>query len=157
MAERKGELALLVGAILLFLGPALTFVTLKADASLGVASESETGYGTGDSSSYVLAGILIAVALVVTALSKSAGLRKGMAVLAIIGGAFALFAGIVDISGNADIPAELDGLVEISSGIGTYVVTLGAVIALIGGVLLLKGGSGATAAPAAPPAAPPAA
>ena len=155
MGNRKAETMLGLGAILSFVGPALNFVKVTYDQSLGLASESQTGYDTGDSSSYVIAGVLAIIALVGVMAAKSGGLRKGMAVLAILGGAFGLLAGIIDITGDVDIDPAIENLVEVSTGIGTYVVTVGAILILAGGFLLFK--SPATAAPASPAAPPPAA
>lgn len=153
MANRKAELLLALGAILSFVGPALNFVKLSVDESFGIDPLSESGYETGDSSSYVIAGVLAIIALVVTLVAKSGGLRKGMAVLAILGGAFGLLAGIIDITGSVDIPAELEEFAEVSTGIGTYVVTLGALLILAGGFLLFKSSAPAptTTTPVAPP------
>lgn len=154
MANRKAEMMLVLGAILSFVGPALNFVKITYDQSLGLASESSTGYDTGDSSSYVIAGVLAIIALVGVMAAKSGGLRKGMAVLAILGGAFGLLAGFIDITGDVDVPAEFAEFVEASTGIGTYVVTVGAILILIGGFMLFK--SPAPEAPATPAAPPPA-
>jgi hypothetical protein len=154
MANRKAEMMLVLGAILSFVGPALNFVKVTYDQSLSIASESQTGYDTGDSSSYVIAGVLAIIALVGVMAAKSGGLRKGMAVLAILGGAFGLLAGIIDITGDVDIDPAIEQFVEVSTGIGTYVVTLGAILILVGGFLLFKSPATDTpATPAAPPAA----
>lgn len=148
MENRKAELLLVLGAAISFIGPALEFFSLPAGLAID-GKASPTGYESGDSSTYVIVGVVALICAVVTFATKSGGARKGMSVLATLAGILGVYAGYIDMTGGSTD-------IDIGTGVGTYVVIAGGLLVLVGGILLFKSPTTtAAAAPAAPPAAPP--
>lgn len=149
MENRKAELLLVLGAVVSFIGPALEFFSLTAAQTIDGKAFSQTGYESGDSSTYVIVGVVALICAVVTFATKSGGLRKVMGVLATLAGILGVYAGYIDMTGGSTD-------IDIGTGVGTYVVIVGGLLVLVGGIFLFKSPTTtAAAAPAAPPAAPP--
>ncbi len=153
LGRRRGEILMLLGAILLFMGPVLEFVSIEpsqAGLSVGVEGGSLTGYESGDGASYVVFGALVVLSALglfaVTALPA----RRMLALLGLLGALVCLYAGFIDMT--AKDPTEVAQLRQISSGPGTWVVTLGAVVAVVGAIFAflqkrfpaMAGGAGAS-------------
>lgn len=131
---------LILSAVLLVVGPALTFASSEG--------ESVTGYDADQGGTYILAAVVIGLMGILLFAVKGATGRKVLGALALLGGLFAGFAGFVDMT---DLPEG------ISSGLGTWVVLLGAVLALIGAIIALTSPADTSTGPLAPTGPPPAA
>ena len=143
MENRKGELLVVLGVVLLFVGPMLNFYDIDAPG----VSLSGSGYDADQGSTYVLAAIVALIGLAVAWMLTGGG-RKAGGIVILIAGVFATYAGYVDAFTNPDdIPASVD----VSHGIGTYVVTAAGVLTIIGAVLIMKGSEPAPVAPMEPP------
>jgi hypothetical protein len=119
--------------VILVVGPALNFLTLEGPGG----SESFSGYEAEQGSTYVLAAVVIGLMGVLMFVIKSGAGRKVLGAIALLGALFAGFAGFVDLTDASDVPAELGDSISASAGLGTYVVLIGAVLALIGSLMAL--------------------
>ena len=145
MENRKGELLVVLGTVLLFVGPMLNFIDLEGPGG----SLSGSGYDIDEGSTYVLAGIVALVGLAMAWLLKGGG-RKAGGVIMLIAGLFGAYGGFVDAFTTPDgIPESVD----ISHGIGAYIVFAAGIIVAIGAIMVLKSDAEEPVAP--PPAAPP--
>ncbi len=129
----RSELLMLLGALLLFVGPALEFLSIEPTPeglAAGVQGGSFTGYESGDGSSYLVFGALVLLSAV--SLLAVTAMRAGrmLALLGLLGALVCLYAAFIDVT--ATDPAELAPLREISSGPGTWVVAVGAALSLFG-------------------------
>ena len=110
MENRRGELLVGIGVVLLFVGPMLNFYDIDAPGF----SVSGSGYDADEGSTYVLAGIVALIGLAMAWMLKGGG-RKAGGIVILLAGLFAAYAGYVDaFTSPGDIPAE----VEVSHGIG---------------------------------------
>ena len=145
MADRKAELALIVGGILAIVGTFMAFATVSGPGG----SISVTGKEADEASNYLLAGgLAILCAILLWVMCGGTG-RKVVAIIALVGvGFFGLYGAIADITSINDLaPAG----VEASAGIGLYVVLIGSLLTVVGAVMSLKGGKASEpTAPAAP-------
>jgi len=152
-AARAGFVTM-AGGILMILGTLLPFLSVSAGAS-GLPTESVSGLDTPDGKLFLGVGVAIAVFGLVILLTRGA-IPKIMGVLAVLAGGFMLVAGIIDLTGLgeeglrslADTAAEeTPGVtsdqilqilrqvgVSVNAGIGLYVVLVGSLISLIGGL-----------------------
>ena len=146
MEGRKGELLVVIGAVLLFFGPTLNFVDVEGPGG----SFSGSGYDLEEGSTYVLAGIVALIGLAMAWMLKGGG-RKAGGIVVILAGAFGAYAGFVDAFTDPD---GVTSDITVSHGIGTYVVLAAGIIVLIGGVLISKTEAPATTS-APPPSEPP--
>jgi hypothetical protein len=162
-----------VGGLLVAVGSFLTWATLTIDAtSFGGQKESQSvqGFDASDGKISLAIGVILIVAGLIAMRSKAAGGRRGMGVLAIIGGLAAIALGIFEVM---DIKNDLDALVtglglpdgvaSHSTGIGLWIIIAGGVLGLVGGVMTMASAkampaavTGFTAAPPPPGAAAPA-
>lgn len=143
MTEKRGEMALLIGGILMIVGMFLTFVTVEGPGG----SASFNGSDAEEASPYFIAGGAAILAAIALYLMKGSVGRKVVAGLAIaLIAFFGLFAAFTDITEIGDLSG---GGFEASAGIGLYLSGLAAVIALVGAVLALRSTpASASAAPA---------
>jgi hypothetical protein len=117
-----------LGGLLMVIGAILPFVTGSAGGPF--EGQSLGGLDTPDGKLYLGVGIgLIVFAFLIWA-TRSPALRKILGVLVILASGFMVYAGIVDISDVRD-QAEVD------IGIGLYIVLVGSIIGVVGGVLSL--------------------
>lgn len=117
-----------LGGLLMVIGAILPFVTGSAGGPF--EGQSLGGLDTPDGKLYLGVGIgLIVFAFLIWA-ARSPALRKILGVLVILASGFMVYAGIVDISDVRD-QAEVD------IGIGLYIVLVGSIIGVVGGVLSL--------------------
>ncbi|HEV8573014.1 MAG TPA: hypothetical protein VGR49_08230 [Actinomycetota bacterium] len=152
-AARAGFVTM-AGGILMTLGTLLPFLSVSA-AATGLPAESVSGLDTPDGKLFLGFGAGIAVIGLVILLSRGM-LPRVMGILAGLAGGFMLVAGIIDLTGLgeeglrslAEAAAEetpgvtVDQILQIlrqvgvsvNAGIGLYVVLVGTVISLIGGV-----------------------
>jgi hypothetical protein len=139
--SRRGEVLLILGAILLFVGPLLVFLELKG-TNPGVTDllefePSSTGYESGDGVTYAFFGTIVLVMAVGLFVIKAPLTRRFVALIAFLAAAVCLYAGIVDAtSADSAVPVEASALVKASSGMGTRVVIGGAALALFGAILV---------------------
>jgi hypothetical protein len=173
-ASSVGPVAAAVGGLLVVVGSFLTWATLTIDAtSFGGQKESQSvqGFDASDGKISLAIGVILIVAGLVAMRSKAAGGRRGMGILAIVGGLAAIGLGIFEVM---DIKNDLDALVSglglpdgvasHSIGIGLWIIIAGGLIGLVGGVLSMTSakampaaaGTGFTPAPPAPGAMTPA-
>jgi uncharacterized membrane protein YfcA len=133
-----------LGGLLMVIGAILPFVTGSAGGPF--EGQSLGGLDTPDGKLYLGVGIgLIVFAFLIWAV-RSPALRRILGVLVILASGFMIYAGIVDISDVRD-QAEVD------IGTGLYIVLMGSIIGVVGGVLsLISTGSAREAPP--PPAEP---
>ena len=143
MENRRGELLVGLGVVLLFVGPMLNFYDIDAPGF----SLSGSGYDADEGSTYVLAGIVALIGLAMAWMLKGGG-RKAGGIVILLAGLFATYAGYVDAFTSPDnIPAQ----VEVSHGIGAYVVFAAGILTIIGAVLVMKSSEDVPAAPMEPP------
>ena len=147
MQTRKGEILVLIGVALLFFGPTLNFVDVDAPG----ISISGSGYELEEGSTYVLAAILALIGLAMAWFMKGGG-RKAGGVIVLLGGLLASYAGFVD---AFTTPEGLSDDIEVTHGIGTYVVLVGGLIVTAGAILLMKTADTAPETVASPPTEPP--
>jgi tryptophan-associated transmembrane protein len=138
------------------------------------ASQTVAGTKASDGKITLVCGLLVAIAAVVILVGKSAGLRRGMAILAIVAGLAGAAVGAIDLftkdrqvddilrkslagsTGHTATAAELalahkflDRLgFSISASIGIYLILAGGLVGLVGGAMAV---AQKEAAPAAPP------
>lgn len=145
MGTKRGELALLIGGILLIVGTFLTFVTVD------YGDGTNEGFNASDveqAVNYLMAGGIAIVLAGILWVAKGATARKVLAVIGIITiGYLGVYAGFVDITSISDLGDSA------SAGLGLYVMTAGGVIAVVGAILAAKGGDETSAAAPPPPAA----
>lgn len=146
MADRKAELALIVGGILAIVGTFMAFATVSGPGG----SISVTGREADEASNYLLAGgLAILCAILLRVMSGATG-RKVVAIIALVGvGFFGLYGAIADITSISDLAPAGSG-VEASAGIGLYIVLIGSLLAVVGAVMSIK--SGRVSEPTAPAA-----
>lgn len=152
---------LILSAIILAVGPLLTFISVSGQG----VSDSGTGYEIEEGSPYVLAAVVIGLMGLLMFAVKSPSGRKVLGVIALLGALFAGFAAVVDLTGVSDLVAdELGSGFEGSAGLGVWAVLLGALLGLIGSVMAIMApgdpvrpgpGPGAPTTPTAPPPAGP--
>lgn len=149
MKEKRGEMLLLVGGVLMILGMFLTFVSVEGPGG----SASFNGSDAEEASPYFIAGgVAIAAAIALFVMKGGTG-RKVVAGLTIaVIAFFGVYAAFTDITKVGDLST---GDIEASAGIGLYLAGLAAVIALVGAVLALR--DTPEERPATPATAPPAA
>ena len=117
-----------LGGLLMVIGAILPFVTGSAGGPF--EGQSLGGLDTPDGKLYLGVGIgLIVFAFLIWA-ARSPALRKILGVLVILASGFMIYAGIVDISDVRD-QAEVD------IGTGLYIVLVGSIVGVVGGVLSL--------------------
>jgi hypothetical protein len=149
MGQKKGEVLMLLGAVLLFIGPALDFVTV--DGASG--TEGLTGYDAEEGSTYVLAGVVVGAMAIGLWFASGKRARTALSAIGILGAAFGTFGGYVDLTQvDEGVPAELKSAVD--AGIGTWLVLVAGIIALIGAVLSFRSAPAVAEAPPPPPPAP---
>lgn len=157
-----GPILAIVGGALLAIGSFLAWVTLSG----GGLSETASGIDGSDGYITLVAGV---VAIATGGAAMRAG-RRALAVLAIVAGLVGGGVGLYDalsvrdqiadeIASQQGIPADqaraaIDALIDsgqldLSMGIGLYVVIAGGAIAIVGGVLQMAGGSKESSMPAA--------
>ena len=141
LQSRRGEILVVIGAALLFFGPTLNFIDVEGPGG----SFSGSGYDLEEGSTYVLAGIVALVGLAM-AWFGSGGARRAGGIIALIAGAFGAYAGFVDAFSTPD---GIPDTVDVSHGIGTYVVLVAGLIVVAGALLIMK--SDAPAASTPPP------
>lgn len=146
LGKSRSALLLILGSIVMIAGCALTFLTVDVSEEGRAAGlpesivEPQSGFDTGDSSTYVLFGVIAIICGIIVGVSKKSGARKAAAVIGLLAGLVSLYAGYVDATAASDaLPAEFSGFAEAKSGVGTYVVILGALLVTIGGALGFKG------------------
>lgn len=133
-----------LGGLLMVIGAILPFVTGSAGGPF--AGQSLGGLDTPDGKLYLGVGIgLIVFAFLIWA-TRSPALRKILGVLVILASGFMVYAGIVDIS-------DVQDQAEVDIGIGLYIVLMGSIIGVVGGVLSLIATRSSLEAPP-PPAGP---
>lgn len=141
---------LILGSVIMVIGPLLTFITLKGPGG----EESVTGYDLEEGSPYILAAVVCGLMGILLFVVKGATGRKVLGGIALLGALFGGYAGFVDLTGDVEgLPASVDS----SSGLGTWVVLLGAVLALIGAIIALTSPADTSTGPLAPTGPPPAA
>ncbi len=139
-SEKRGELLMILGGILLFAGNFLTFIEVG-----GVSFKATDELIDNQASSYMLAGgaAIIFGGLLWSAVKGATG-RKVISIIALLWvGFFGLYAGIVDYK---DVSDAGEGA---SVGIGMYVLIVGAILAVVGSILTLKATPSTTSAPPA--------
>ena len=141
---------LILGSVIMVIGPVLTFITLKGPGG----ERSVTGYDLEEGSPYILAAVVCGLMGLLMFAVKGATGRKVLGVIALLGALFGGYAGFVDLTGE---PEGLPAGVTSSSGMGTWVVLLGAILALIGAIIALTSPADTSTGPLAPSAPPPAA
>ena len=136
---------LILGSIIMIAGCALTFLTVDVSDEGRAAGlpesivDPQTGFDTGDSSTYILFGVIAIICGIILGVSRKGGVRKAAAVVGLLAGLISLYAGFIDATAAADaLPAEFKGFAEAKSGVGTYVVILGALLVTVGGALGFK-------------------
>ena len=145
MADRKAELALIVGGILAIVGTFMAFASVSGPGG----SISVTGKEADEASNYLLAGGLAILCAVLLWVMSGATGRKVVAIIALIGvGFFRLYGAIADITSINDLAPAGSG-VEAKAGIGLYICLLGSLLAVIGAIMSLRGGK-AVSEPVAP-------
>lgn len=117
-----------LGGLLMVIGAILPFVTGSAGGPF--EGQSLGGLDTPDGKLYLGVGIgLIVFAFLIWA-TRSPSLRKILGVLVILASGFMIYAGIVDIS-------DVQDQAEVEIGTGLYIVLIGSIIGVVGGVLSL--------------------
>lgn len=162
--NRNPALITIISGLLLAVGSFLTWVTVEASVPAANFSQKISAGGTEVDDGWItLVCGVVAIVAGVMFMQKMAKPRVA-SILALIAAAIALVVGLIDFSdasSQVDVPAAVTaagGSVEASVGIGLYIVLLGGLGALIGGIMLLRASRGATATTTTPPAsAPPAA
>lgn len=146
LGKSRSALLLILGSIIMIAGCALTFLTVDVSEEGRAAGlpesivEPQSGFDTGDSSTYVLFGAIAIICGIIVGVSKKSGVRKAAAAVGLLAGLISLYAGFIDATAASDaLPAEFSGFAEAKSGVGTYVVILGALLVTIGGALGFKG------------------
>lgn len=173
-SQTPGIVTVVAGAVLA-IASFLTWVTVKA--SVLTVSRTESAAGTSDTDGWIT--FVCGVVAIIVAGMFLAKMRKPLlqGVLAILAGAVGLIVGLIDYSdaSNQDAPAGFKaagGKIDVSVGIGLYLVIIAGIAVIVGGVLLLRsrkaqagiagagtsfGGAATTVPPAmTPPATPPA-
>jgi len=172
-AARAGFVTM-AGGILMILGTLLPFLSVSAGAS-GLPTESVSGLDTPDGKLFLGVGVAIAVFGLVILLTRGA-IPKIMGVLAVLAGGFMLVAGIINLTGLgeeglrslADAAAEeTPGVtsdqilqilrqvgVSVNAGIGLYIVVVGSLISVIGGLWAIFTRTAGPLPPAPTPPAP---
>jgi hypothetical protein len=131
-----------LGGLLMVIGAILPFVTGSAGGPF--EGESLGGLSTPDGKLYLGVGIALLVFAVLIWRVAVGTARLALGILTILAAGFMVYAGIVDISQVGDQP-------EVDIGIGLYVVLLGSIGGVVGGVLsLLAAREAASAVPPAP-------
>ena len=163
--NRTPSLIIIVSGALLAIGSFLTWVTVSASVPAANFSQKISAGGTEVDDGWItlVCGVVAIVAGVM--FMQKIGKPRLAAILGLIAGAIALIVGIIDFSdasGQVDVPAAVTaagGKIDASVGIGLYLVLLAALGVIVGGVMLLRSGSGTAGAVATPPPAstPPAA
>jgi hypothetical protein len=156
--NRTPALVTIVSGALLAIGSFLTWVTVKAEVPAANFSQNVSASGTKVDDGWItLVCGIVAIVAGVMFIQKMAKPRVA-AILALIAAAIALVVGLIDFSdasSQVDVPAAVTaagGSVDASVGIGLYVVLLGGLGALIGGIMLLRSRAAATDTLAPPPA-----
>lgn len=136
-----------LGGLLMVIGAILPFVTGSAGGPF--EGQSLGGLDTPDGKLYLGVGIgLIVLAFLIWA-TRSPALRKILGVLVILASGFMIYAGVVDIS-------DVQDQAEVDIGTGLYIVLIGSIIGVVGGVLsLIAARSTLEAPPPAEPSMPP--
>jgi hypothetical protein len=143
MSEKRGEILMIVGAVLMVLAPVLTFVTIK----VADQSKSFNGFDAEQGSSYVLGAIIVAAMAIGLFFVGSGVGRKVMAVVGLAAAAFfGIVAGFVD-KDPGQYATGLGSGVSASAGIGPWLAIIGGILAVVGSVLALKTDRVATATP----------
>jgi hypothetical protein len=158
----------IVGGAIAVIGSFLTWFSLS-----GLLEGSAKGIDASDGWITFTAG-LIAAAAGLAALAR--GGRRALGVLAILGGLAAGGVGVLDATtirdqladeiseqtgaSADDVRVQIDqavdaGQLEVTIGIGLYLVIAGGAVALVGGLMQVARGPGAAGAPAMPASAPP--
>jgi hypothetical protein len=170
-ASPVGPILAIGGGVVAAIGSFLTWLTVSAP---GQFSNPNSGTDLGDGWITLVAGVLLVIAGLVILAGRSPAAVRAMAILAIVGGVVAAGDGLLNLATSRDQLAEsvrtpnetqeaarrrvdvaLDsGQVDLSAGIGLWMVTGGGIIGLVGGILGLtaarRAPTGATAAPPAP-------
>ena len=121
---------LILSAVILAIGPVLTFVTVTGPG----VDESFTGYSSaldGEGMGYAVIGALIGLMGILMFPIKGSVGRKVLGVIAILASLFALYGAVTDLGGESS-----NGL-EASAGIGVWIVLLGALVGVVGSILAL--------------------
>lgn len=131
MGEKRGEVALIIGGLLMIVGMFMTFITVEGPGG----STSFNGQDAEEASPYFVAGVVSLLAAAALFAMKSATGRKVVAGLAIaIVAFFGAYAAFTDITEIGDLSS---GGIEASAGIGLYIAALGSIVALAGAIMAL--------------------
>lgn len=164
---KSGPLLMILGAILLFIGPMLTFASFdlsgagaEFEADFRSLLGDQSGYELEEGSTYVLFGGILLVIGIVLLFARRGAVRRVLAVVAFLAAAAALVAGYIDATGVAEVVEASLGFLTGSAGTGPWVVVAGSLLALVGSVLAFRAPALAVVdedapATAPPPAAPP--
>lgn len=151
-----------VSAVVLGVASFLNWVTAEVSVPAANFSRSVSAKGTEGSDGWIT--LVCAVLAIVFAVVWRNGGPKALAGLTIAAGAAGLAVGLINYSSlddTVDLPAQftsIGGKIEASASIGLWLVLLGGLGVLVGGILMVRTRGSETAAVAAPPpAAPPAA
>ena len=168
MARRPTTAAILaaVGGAIAAVGSFLPWAKVSLDLSKlglpGVPSQSANVSGTdgGDGWITLAAGVIAIIAAIGFLTAKSRGARRGFGILAILAGLVAAGVGIYDLtqlkSSASDALAgsslaEVSDAFKVSMAFGIFLVIGGGVLALLGGILGMRGGEEMAMAPPPPP------